>query len=215
MCRARKDRFWFSWRKKPVRKDVPHAYALAILTGLAPKYAERFVDERLVPLVAGHHDHPVQPTPFFMYYILEALKARGRTREVIDCIERWWGGMLERGLTTCEEHWNTTPGQGSLCHAWSAHPIVHLSNIMLGVWQTAPAWKKIRFAPTFTGAEGVSGKVATPRGVIESSWELSKGKAKIRLAVPKGVSAAVEIPGLRRARLRGPAKKAFTVALSR
>jgi len=201
-----------SWKKKPVRNDTPHAYALALLLDLVPAHADGFA-ERLLSNVRGDHDHPVQPSPFYMYYILEALKRRGHGAEVVDCVERWWGDMIDRGLTTCEEGWNATAGQGSLCHAWSAHPIVHLSNIMLGVRQTAPAWKEILFSPTFTHAQTVKGKVATPHGPVGSEWRVTDGVARVTLKLPKEITARVELPGCKTKRLRGPKKASFDVVL--
>ena len=127
----------------------------------------------------------------------------GRTEEVVDCIDRWWGDMVDRGLTTTEESWNAVAGSWSLCHAWSAHPVVHLSNTLLGIWQTAPGWKTIRFSPTFTKVDRIRGRVATPFGPIESGWDRTGGRTRVFLKLPKGITATVALPGKRPQKMAG------------
>ena len=65
-----------------------------------------------------------------------------------------------------------------------------------GIRQTAPAWGKILFEPTFEGdrAETV---VPTPHGPIRSAWERTAADIKVRLELPKGISAKVILPGQR------------------
>jgi alpha-L-rhamnosidase len=191
------------WKDKPVAQDSPHAYALAILTDLLSEHHERFVAGQLLPFVAGDHTGPTAAGPFFSFYIFEALKKCRRGAAVIGCIDRWWGKMVDRGLSTTEEHWDVTAGASSLCHAWSAHPIVHLSNVLLGVWQDAPGWKKIIFRPEFTLVDFAEGKVATPLGAVSSSWHRKGDKIDVRLRLPKGMTARAELPGRKAAKITG------------
>ncbi len=188
---------------KPVEQNSAHVYAWAILLDLYPECHAAFVEKHLLPVVQGKHADPLTPSPFFMTYIFDALKKTGRLFETLTCIERWWGEMVDRGLTTAIEVWSAAPGNGSLCHAWSAHPIVHLSNILLGVWQTGAAWETIRFSPTFAHAERAHGRVATPRGAIAVGWEKAAASIRVSLELPPGVWADVELPGARRQRVQG------------
>ncbi|OGS21739.1 MAG: hypothetical protein A3J83_02180 [Elusimicrobia bacterium RIFOXYA2_FULL_40_6] len=177
------------WNDKPATQSIPHNYALAIIAGLFPEHHDDFARKQLLPLIKGEREHPVLPSPFFMFYIFEALKKCGYNKEVVDCIRRWWGDMVDRGLTTTEELWNAKAGDNSLCHAWSAHPIVHLSDILLGINQEKPGWKEISFSPEFSDLEYARGKVATPLGVIESGWEkIEAGRYKTFLKLPKGIT---------------------------
>ena len=196
------------WKGRPVKSDTPHAYALAVIAGICPERDAEFVAERLLPVVRGEFpekdkpSNPVfaantTPSPFFMYYVFEALKMRGRKAEVVDCIRRWWGEFLKWDVTATPELWERPDGGASACHAWSAHPIVHLHNIILGVTQSALAWKSIRFAPVFMG-KSASGKVATPLGEVEVSWARADRAAEVRLVVPKGMTARVLLPGVKR-----------------
>jgi hypothetical protein len=202
----RKDKTFYGgldWKGKPVPQDSGHVAALALLTDLVPQHHEALLEKVLLPVIRSNHSDPLTPSPFFSHYMLEALKKVGRTEEVVDCIDRWWGDMVDRGLTTTEESWNATPGNWSLCHAWSAHPVVHLSNTLLGVWQTGPGWKTIRFAPTFTKVDRIRGRVATPFGPIESGWERTGERTRVFLKLPKGITAAVTLPGKRPQKMTG------------
>lgn len=192
-----------SWNNKPVAENTAHVFSFAILLNLFPEYHQTFIDKYLLPLVKGNRKEPIMPSPFFMFYIFEAIKKYGYTEEVVDCINRWWGEMVKKDLTTTEETWDVQPGSGSLCHAWSAHPIVHLSNILLGVWQENPGWKEIRFSPTFSHADYVKGKVATPYGTIESGWKKNNTEIDVYLKLPPGITGKIVLPGKKTERIRG------------
>ncbi len=195
----------------PIKAEAPHAYALAILSGLLPKESARFAEEKLLPLVLSENPKltgnasglpyaaGATPSPFFMHYVFEALKATGHRAEVVDCIRRWWSVFSEWGLTTTAEVWRRPDGRSSACHAWSAHPVVHLSNIVLGVTQAAVGWRKIEFAPLVEAQASAQGKVATPLGEIEVAWEADDGEALVKLALPGRISAKVVLPGIRKA----------------
>jgi hypothetical protein len=184
------------WKNKPAMKGSSHLYALAILLDMLPEHHAEFVEKQLVPVSKGGLEQPMMPTAFFSYYILEAMKKAGATAEAADCVKRWWTELLAGEKSTTQEHWKTRPGEGSMCHAWSAHPVVHLSNILLGIWQTSAGWDTIRFEPTFTMVNDVHGKVATPHGVIETGWKtLSKGH-EVFVKLPKGMKAKVALPGV-------------------
>lgn len=172
-----------TWRGKEVRTASPHAAAWAILLDLERQHHRSMGKEVLLPLIAGNPgDAPLTPTPFFMYYIFQALKKLGHDRETICCIERWWGQFLEMGVTTTPEVWTPDPGNGSLCHAWSAHPIVHFSEILLGVRQRATNWNSVDVRPLTDYGDWCEGAVATPHGLVNVSWE--KGKPP-RVSLPR------------------------------
>jgi len=94
------------------------------------------------------------------------------------------------------------PGDSSRSHAWSAHPLFHLMQIVGGIRQAGPGWSRITFSPEFYGDHG-GAKVPTPRGTITSEWK-RRGKAiSVMLALPKGVSGLVRLPGLKAAGVTG------------
>jgi hypothetical protein len=203
------------WDTQPVNREAPHVLAYAILLDLFPEEHPAFC-KKLVRLTKKQNlfslnlkpanfipDKRIIPSPYFMYYIFEALKKCKENETVVDCIARWWGDMVQAGLTTTAEVWQVDPGNSSLCHAWSAHPVIHLSNILLGINQTNPAWKEIIFSPTFTHADSVRGKVATPLGVIESGWKKADRKINVYLSLPKGITAKVVLPNTKPFQVKG------------
>ena len=189
------------WEGGSVTQDSPHGEALACLLDLRPKQRAASVSG-LRTLCAESLDvvRPMRPSPFFMHYVLSALDAAGEGAAVVDCIRRWWGDMLDRGLVTVEEVWRSVPGNQSLCHAWSAHPLAHLARILLGVRQTAPAWKQVTIAPTFC-LDAADGVVPTPHGPITVAWRRSATGVRGTVSVPRGVRATLALPGARARRL--------------
>lgn len=180
---------------RPVRMESPHVAVWLMMNDLYPELHQKYLDDLLLPLIAGKREHPALPSPYFMYYYFEVLKQKGYGRQVLDCIERWWGDFIREGFTTTPEVWEMVRGFRSACHAWSAHPVVHLSNLHLGVTRRGIGWSEIDFAPVFHGAERVEGRSATPLGTIEVAWQLHGRKADVRLKLPKGITAHVKIPG--------------------
>ena len=87
-------------------------------------------------------------------------------------------------------------------HAWSAHPLFHLMQIIGGVRQVAPQWKQVEFAPEFVGDSGGC-TVPTPAGPITSAWRRLAGRIEVELALPRGVTATVRLPGLAPAKVIG------------
>ncbi len=213
------------WKGRPVKAETPHAYAIAIESGILPDYSRRFAREKLLPLVSGPNPKVTgesrglpytplaTPSSFFMHYVFQALKRTGYGAEVVDCIERWYGVFLDWGFTTTGEVWVHKKGLTSACHAWSAHPIVHLNNIVLGVTQTAVGWRRIRFAPVFAGCAKASGRIATPLGVVESGWRVRGASAEVTLLVPRGMMANVSLPGVKKTLRSG--RHRWTVRLRR
>lgn len=167
-----------------------HVAAFGILLGLFPKEQSFWMENTILPLIKGKRSKEWMPSPYFIYYVFEAAKQMGYGREVLDCIRRWWGDFLKGGLKNAAECWPEFSGPThSCCHAWSAHPLIHYRDLLLGIRPSAPAWEKISFAPVFTPGEKVSGTVPTPRGVILVSWDFTKGRAEpeCTLELPQGI----------------------------
>jgi hypothetical protein len=62
-----------------------------------------------------------------------------------------------------------------------------------GIRQTAAGWKKISFQPAFIGDHGGT-VVPSPLGPIRSEWKRQGNSVTVKLALPKGVSARVQLP---------------------
>ena len=166
------------WEDNPVDTHAPHTAAFAILLDLLPEAQDAWLNRILLPLVKGNRGGKLQPSAYFMFYIFQALKKKGYREEVIDCIYRWWGEFSAADCSTTPEGFleQSTPGVWSYCHAWSAHPLVHFSDILLGVTQTAPGWKRIKFDPMELTGTNISGNVPTPQGNIQVTVTWRNGK---------------------------------------
>jgi len=183
------------WNENPVEQESAHLLSFALLLDIFPKYNGSFVDRLLSILYGKRHDSFI-PSPFFMYYVFKALKKYKFNYEVIDLIVKLWGKMLDKELSTTEEIWDAQPGYDSLCHAWSAHPIIHFSNVLLGITQTKPGWKEVIFSPYFPDIEYVNGKIATPLGVIESGWRRKGSEIEGFLDLPNGTKADIQMENI-------------------
>jgi alpha-L-rhamnosidase len=134
-------------------------------------------------------------TPFFLFFVFEALERMGRHDLIFKRIRETWGMMLDRGATTC---WELLPGfmpagrwTRSHCHAWSAGPAYFLSRLVLGIQPVAPGMREFRFSPAeASGVEWARGEVPTPHGSIRVEWERRDGQLSSTVLTPKGVNVA-------------------------
>jgi hypothetical protein len=175
--------------REPVEEVSQHANALAILLNLKPADADfdRLARELLLRPATARRTKVVTASPFFYATILEALRSVGLHREGIALIRDKWGAMIERGATTFWEHWEPT---GSLCHAWSASPLYHLTQWILGVVPTEPGWRRVTIQPIPGKLEFARGVVPTPLGPLKVEWEQSEeDQLAVRIDVPEGMTA--------------------------
>ncbi len=134
----------------------------------------------------------VTASPFFYAYVLDALAEAGLREEVIQLVSEKWGGMLEKGATTFWENWE---GPCSRCHAWSASPLYHLSQQVLGVMPVEMGWKHVRIAPLAMKLEFARGRVPSPLGAIRVEWEKAgEDQLAVRVDLPRGMSAEFVSP---------------------
>ncbi len=187
---------------EPVPRSTLHTLVRSILLNIHPEEHRRWADEYLLPFIAG--ERPVGAelyadvkrdvdlgvlTPYFLHFTFLALEKLGEDEAILSCIQRWWGNMIDRGLSTTEEVWDAVPGIASTCHAWAAHPLQHITRSLLGIRPTAPGWKEILFKPGSI-ATAVRGPVDTPLGPIRV--ELDESGEHGRLELPAGIHAKIE-----------------------
>ncbi|MCG3180421.1 MAG: hypothetical protein BIFFINMI_02782 [Phycisphaerae bacterium] len=125
-------------------------------------------------------------SPFFMFFVLEVLAAEERFGEMLDTIRDYWGPQIEAGATTIWEMYH--PDQPRMtrshCHGWSAAPTFFLSHYVLGVRPAEPGYGTIRIAPRTGGLRWARGRVATPHGDVEVSWERRGRRLELRATSP-------------------------------
>jgi len=160
-----------------------HAQTLAILNDVVPEAHDIMIRDSLLPFVRGEILPDIRPSAYWITYVFDVLSARGHGVDVVNCIKRLWQPMITQGTTW--EGFAFKPAYESVSHAWSAHPIYHLMQILGGVRQTAPNWKRISFSPTPVGKRY---KVVypTPHGPIRVSFDQDQSPTPV-LTLPPGV----------------------------
>jgi hypothetical protein len=160
--------------------------AWAIVAGLA---GER---ERAIIMKRFPGDAKLAPGSFFWLHTgFAALAKSGRADDMPKHLGPWHES-ISYGLSTFVEensYWR------SLCHAWSAHPVLEFQQRILGVTATEPGFAKARIAPHRCGLTHAAGSVCTPRGLIEVAWRVADGKFHLQVAAPAGVELSIVAPG--------------------
>jgi len=177
--------------------------AWAIVAGLA---GER---ERGIIMKRFPDDAKLAPGSFFWWHTgFTALAKSGRYDDMPQHLGPWHESV-SYGLSTFVEensYWR------SLCHAWSAHPVLEFQQRILGVTPAEPGFARINLTPHRCGLTHAKGSVCTPRGLVEVAWRVEGGKFTLEAAVPAGTPVHVELPDGTTHHFPG-GKAAFTVSL--
>ena len=172
-----------------------HDQTMALMLELVPKSQKTMIDRVMLPYLKGEKLEGAVASAFWAFYPLEEMGRRGYGAEVIEFIRRSWKPMLSTGTTWEGFDSMEIPGTSN-CHAWTAHPSVHLVNILAGVRQASSAWKEIVFQPVFApGIDHVEATVPSPAGMIRAKWARKNGTIRGELKLPAGVKARLELPG--------------------
>ena len=137
------------------------------------------------------HDPKLAPGSFFWLHAgFEALARSGRSAEMPQNLGPWHESV-GYGLSTFVEensYWR------SLCHAWSAHPVLEFQQRILGVAPTAPGFAEMRITPNPCGLTFARGSVCTPHGLVSVDWQLEGGRFHLVVTKPDQIAAVVEAP---------------------
>lgn len=153
---------------------------------------------------------------FMSYYILSSVAMAGRTKDALQMMRDYYGGMLERGATTFWEDFDLSwlegsgridefPKKGqkdlhgdfgaycykgfrhSLCHGWSGGPVPFLMHYVLGIREAAAGCKKMLFAPDLCGLKWARGTYPVPQGNVEISLTETRSGVKAEINAPAGI----------------------------
>ena len=159
--------------------------AWAIVAGLAGA-RERAILPRRFP-----HDPQLAPGSFFWWHTgFSALERCG----CYDDLPKYlgpWHESIGYGLSTFVEensYWR------SLCHAWSAHPVLEFQQRILGVTPAEPGFARIRVAPRRCGLTHAAGSVCTPHGLVCVAWRVDAAGFHLTVTKPEGIVVSVEAP---------------------
>ncbi|MBQ0106053.1 MAG: alpha-L-rhamnosidase N-terminal domain-containing protein [Armatimonadetes bacterium] len=129
-------------------------------------------------------------SPFYEFFLLEALQNDNRPQEFLDIIRRDWGFMADKGATAFWEMWSCGTKEGdrltrSHCHGWSSAPTFFLSSFVLGIKPKKPGFEEVIIAPHFGDLDWARGTFPTPKGNIKVSWKkLKNGSYDIKVNSP-------------------------------
>ncbi len=127
-------------------------------------------------------------SPFFMYFALGALFENGYSALALKSIAREWGDMLDAGVTTCTESFNskTEWKTRSVAHAWSASPAIYMISEVLGVKPVKPGFAEFTVEPCESALKHAKGSVPTPYGEIYVEWHRrADGSLQIEVKAPE------------------------------
>jgi len=209
LCRKAHALFWSDaeglYFDRPGGPEVSqYGNAWAIVAGVAGE-RERGLIMRRFP-----NDPKLAPGSFFWWHTgFTALARSGRYDDMPSHLGPWHESV-GYGLSTFVEensYWR------SLCHAWSAHPVLEFQQRILGVTPAEPGFARINLTPHRCGLTHAKGSVCTPRGLVEVAWRVEGGKFTLEAAVPADTPVHVVLPDGSARDFPG-GRAAFTVSLS-
>jgi len=195
------------------RNHVPQdGNALAVLYDIASDDQARSILDYLqrtmwtpfgatnVDVPYGHnHFHDKRIWPFMGYFEVEARFAAGDDARAYELLRREWGHMLRSDPGSTMWEWMLADGTlengfASLAHAWSGGVTASLTEHTLGIQRTGPSFTTFDAIPSLGDLGWARGRVPTPQGDIEVSWETTDGVFSESLLVPEGSQARAGVP---------------------
>jgi hypothetical protein len=194
--------------------------AMAVYSGVATQQQTARIYRLILDPSKGAWDRTGSPeyndgviTPYYGYFVLQALSDAGQTSAGEQLLTRYWGGMLAEGATTFWESYDpywpkedfhshldadrTIGFNTSLCHGWSSGPTSWLTERVLGVSPTGGGFRTVSIAPDLGNLQWVQGTVPTPRGPIRAGASRLSSGMSVRIVLPPGTKATVRLPGHR------------------
>ncbi|MCF3650261.1 alpha-L-rhamnosidase C-terminal domain-containing protein [Synoicihabitans lomoniglobus] len=137
------------------------------------------------------HDEKLAPGSFFAWHTVFTAMVRMGTYDEMPNLLGPWHESIALGLDTFVEensYWR------SLCHAWSAHPVLEFLNRVLGVRPTSPGFATIRVQPHPCGLPWAKGRVCTPRGMVRVDWRRAGDEWRISIDSPPDTPVEIVLP---------------------
>ena len=179
--------------------------AMAVLSGVA-----RLQDDPAIWSDVFSHVGPGPQeqtiTPYFNFYLLQAMAQMDHRREALNWLRTYWGGMIDEGATSFWEAYDlrwpkenphlslqadgTSGYFVSLAHGWSSGPASWLLNEILGVKAIDPGFSSVQVRPDLAGLQWVRGAVPTPRGLIR----VDANSMRVALDIPASTDVTLLLP---------------------
>ena len=170
-----------------------HDQVLALLLDLVPEARENMIQKRIKPCLEGTLNEGAQPGPFWSTYLLDIASSCKLRKEALAYIARRWQHMIPCG-TVWEVFDRGSYTGWSYSHAWSAHPLTHIPEL-LGITQKEPGWRKIAFEPFFADIADCDISIPSPLGIVKAGWHKEDGHFNCYLELPGDMTAQITVDG--------------------
>ena len=176
---------------KPQGNPIVHDQVLALMLDLVPEAKESMLSKRIIPCLKGTFHEGSQPGAFWSTYLLDLAQKLDLRQDALNYIRAHWKHMISTS-TTWEVFERGDYSGWSYSHAWSAHPLTHIPELLCGIIQLEPGWRKIKFAPlTSAGVSQASVSIPVPTGLFKAGFRKEQDGFIGRLEIPPGMSAEV------------------------
>lgn len=176
---------------KPQGIPIVHDQVLALMLDLVPEAKENMLAKRIVPCLKGTLREGLQPGAFWSTYLLDLAQKLDLRQDALNYIRTHWKHMIPTSTTWEVFDRGNYPGW-SFSHAWSAHPLTHIPELLCGIVQLEPGWRKIRFAPLTTAdVSHASIAIPVPTGLLKAGFRKEDDGFIGRLEIPQGMSAEI------------------------
>jgi hypothetical protein len=199
---ARADGYSKKWKSE--HPDWYSAYDIHALTNLTlGKTLTGDEASKVYEKVYADRSQRCTNTPYFGFYILQALAQMGRQDRALEMIRDYWGTMIQAGATSVWEEWHPTwqlpmgmlPPQYDPPKAWSglsliqpsgAGPAQWLLHEIIGIQPESPGFKDVRIEPNVVDLQWAKGTAASPLGAISAEWKNDSKTFELQFNVPEG-----------------------------
>ena len=155
--------------------------ALSIYSGLAS--AEKW--DKIALLLSENRMASI----YFEKYVLEALYIAGKPDIAYNRLKTRYQDEIKSNYSTMPENF----GENSN-HGWGGAPLLIASKYIAGIAPIAPGYNQFSIKPQLGKLNFLSTTVSTVKGIITLEIKTQKRHSTIKISVPNGTSAKVEIP---------------------
>ena len=177
--------------------------ALAVVAGIAgqDKYEALFE-------VFKKEEHA---SPYMEKYVMEALFCIGHGDYALERTRRRYDFIVNHpDYDTLFENWNVGVNGdwdcGSVNHAWSGGPLAVFPTKMFGVYPLEAGWKRFSVYPDKFIFDNCSISFPTVSGTVSVSFKREGDTSTLKVVVPEGTSAEVNVPWAHTSTTIGPGK---------
>ncbi len=119
------DRVWADDAENNILSQ--HTVAFLVLTGLLQGQEADIYLDQAVGRSLDQNQELILASPYIHFYLFKALQLRHRQDDITAIIKHRWGAWLAHKSPTTWENWNVDFPDGSVCHAWSSHPLYFIT----------------------------------------------------------------------------------------